>query len=75
MQRVNLREAQTALEQLLDAAMRGETVFIIDDGDRAVQLVPVVVAKKPRKPGSARGLITVADDFDAPLEDFDEYMP
>jgi Protein of unknown function (DUF2281) len=23
--------------------------------------------------GSAKGLITMAEDFDAPLEDFDEY--
>ncbi len=31
----------------------------------------------PRHPqfGSARGLITMADDFDAPLADFVEYMP
>jgi hypothetical protein len=26
------------------------------------------------KPGSAKGLIKISDDFDAPLEDFKEYM-
>ncbi len=31
--------------------------------------------RKPRF-GSARGLVTfMADDFDAPLDDFNEYMP
>ena len=27
-----------------------------------------------RKPGSAKGLFTVPDDFDEPLEEFEEYM-
>jgi antitoxin (DNA-binding transcriptional repressor) of toxin-antitoxin stability system len=30
--------------------------------------------KEPRRPGSAAGLIEIADDFDAPLEEFREYM-
>ncbi|MGI8669875.1 MAG: DUF2281 domain-containing protein [Aridibacter sp.] len=31
--------------------------------------------KKPRKFGSMKGLVVqIADDFDAPLEDFEEYM-
>ncbi|MEM1055732.1 MAG: DUF2281 domain-containing protein [Bacteroidota bacterium] len=29
--------------------------------------------RAPRQPGSARGLITVPDDFDAPLSDFEPY--
>ena len=28
-----------------------------------------------RQPGSAKGLIVMADDFDAPLADFAEYQP
>jgi hypothetical protein len=28
----------------------------------------------PRQPGSARGLIWMADDFDAPLDDFKDYQ-
>jgi len=31
--------------------------------------------KPRRKPGSAKGKITMLEDFDAPLEDFKEYMP
>lgn len=30
--------------------------------------------RKKRKAGSAKGEIFMADDFDAPLEDFAEYM-
>lgn len=28
----------------------------------------------PRQPGSAKGLIWIADDFDAPLDDFKDYQ-
>ena len=31
-------------------------------------------SKKRRKAGSAEGLIKISDDFDAPLEDFEEYQ-
>ncbi|GAB6393632.1 MAG: DUF2281 domain-containing protein [Treponematales bacterium] len=30
--------------------------------------------KQKRKPGCARGQIWMADDFDAPLEEFKDYM-
>jgi len=32
-------------------------------------------SKKRRKAGSAEGLIKMSADFDAPLEDFEEYQP
>ena len=36
---------------------------------------PDPAKKKPRKAGSLKGfLLYMADDFDAPLEDFKEYM-
>ncbi len=73
MQRINLHDAQTELKQLVEAAIRGETVLIVGDDEQAVQLVPVASGKHARKAGSAKGLITFADDFDAPLPDFDEY--
>ncbi len=31
-------------------------------------------SKKRRRAGSAEGLIKMSDDFDAPLEDFEEYQ-
>ncbi len=74
MKQVELQEAQRDLQRLIDAALRGEMVFILGEGDQAVQLIPVERERKPRKAGSARGLITIADDFDAPLPDFDEYQ-
>ena len=60
---------------LIDAALRGEPVFIERDGKVLVQLTPLKRIPRPRKAGSAKGMITMADDFDAPLEDFAAYMP
>lgn len=74
MERYSLRDAQNQLKQLIDDAQQGKVVLILDDDNRAVQLVPVTTTIKPRKAGSARGQIKMADDFDAPLSDFDEYM-
>jgi antitoxin (DNA-binding transcriptional repressor) of toxin-antitoxin stability system len=73
MERYSLQEAQNHLQKLIDAAQQGEVVVILDEHDRAVQLIPVT-AIKPRKAGSARGQIKIAADFDEPLSDFDSYM-
>jgi len=75
MQPVSLDEAKTRLQDLVDAALRGEAVSIVVDDEQSVEIVPVVRrCRRPRKAGSARGQIWMADDFDAPLEDFKEYM-
>ncbi|HEX6290509.1 MAG TPA: type II toxin-antitoxin system prevent-host-death family antitoxin [Herpetosiphonaceae bacterium] len=73
MQAVTLDEAQAHLVDLVEAAISGETVVITKDGQQ-VQLVPVLQPIHRPKFGSARGQIQMADDFDAPLADFDEYM-
>jgi antitoxin (DNA-binding transcriptional repressor) of toxin-antitoxin stability system len=70
----SIREAQDHLPRLIVDARQGKTVLIMDENDQVVQLVPVTTPPKPRKAGSARGLIKMAPDFDAPLADFDEYM-
>jgi len=74
MYQVKLNEAKTQLPDLLDAAVRGEMVFITGEHQEVVRLVPVSAPPQRRKPGSARGMIKMSSDFDAPLEDFREYM-
>lgn len=60
--------------ELIEAALRGETVFIEGDKQTLIQLLPLKMLA-PRKAGSAKGKVTMSDDFDAPLADFAEYMP
>ncbi len=73
MQTVTLDEAKTQLGDLVEAAMSGETVVITTD-EYQIQLVPVSAPSGKPQFGSARGQIQMADDFDAPLTDFNEYM-
>ena len=73
MQQITANDAQTRLPNLIDEAVNGETVYIVGNGERMVQLVPVAAAGRPQF-GSAAMLISMAEDFDEPLEDFREYM-
>lgn len=63
------------LWNLIDAALRGEPVFIERDDKALVQLIPLKQISRPRKAGSAKGMIKISPDFDAPLNDFTEYTP
>jgi antitoxin (DNA-binding transcriptional repressor) of toxin-antitoxin stability system len=69
---VKLDEAKANLSALIEDAVKGETVLIMDDDQHIVQLSPITTGQKARKAGSAKGLVTIADDFDAPLADFDD---
>lgn len=63
------------LWNLIDAALRGEPVFIERDDKALIQLIPLQPMTRPRKAGSAKGLLVISPDFDAPLDDFAAYMP
>ena len=75
MQQVTLEEAAQKLPELFDAAIRGEEILVTANGElnATIQFVPRE-AKRRRRPGSAKGKIWMSDDFDAPLEEFKEYM-
>ncbi len=66
---VNMREARAHLSKLVDRVRLGEEIVIARDGRPVARLVPVEAPKMDRQPGSARGRIWIADDFDAPLPD------
>lgn len=67
-------EAKTHLAALLDAVEEGATIYITRHGRRVAELRPLTPARRPRF-GSARGDgFRMSPDFDAPLEDFDEYV-
>lgn len=73
MQRVSIEEAKTNLPDLIEAAVKGEEVVIAEDGRQLVRLVPVPCAKAHPRFGSAEGLVNMWEDFEEPLEDFEEY--
>jgi antitoxin (DNA-binding transcriptional repressor) of toxin-antitoxin stability system len=69
---VNYNDPKIRWRDLVDAALRGEKVVIAKDGKQIVELVPVQPGVR-RKAGSAKGKVKLADDFDKPLDDFNEY--
>jgi prevent-host-death family protein len=75
MANVNMLEAKTNLSKLVEEALHGGEVIICRDGKPAVKLVPVE-PRRPRVPGSAKGLIWISPDFDAPMtdEEFDTFV-
>ncbi len=69
MQTVNIHEAKTHLSRLLEEVSAGEDVIIA----RAGHPIAVLSAYKPPKrkiaePGSMKGEIWIADDFDEPID-------
>jgi len=61
------------LPDLIDSAINGDEVIFTQD-DLPVAKLVAMTHKKPRPQfGSAKGLFVLAPDFNAPLDDFDEY--
>jgi len=71
---VDLTTFPRQLRELVEEAARVGEVVLTNEGEAVARIVPVQPARGPRKPGSARGLIHMADDFDETPEDFREYM-
>ena len=75
MKKFTVDEAKENLDKVMEHADEGGTVILIGDDDKAYKLVTTIVPKKgPRKPGSAKGQITLTDDFYEPLPEFKPYM-
>jgi antitoxin (DNA-binding transcriptional repressor) of toxin-antitoxin stability system len=78
--RTTIDATSKQLQEILDAALRGEEVFVTqktETGERVVQLFAFQIKPEVAKRkgfGSAKGQIWMSDDFDEPLEEFEEYM-
>ena len=69
----NVADAKSRFSELIQKAMVGEEVIIAKDNKPIVKLVPLVAPGKARRPGSAKGKIWMAPDFDATPSDFEDY--
>jgi antitoxin (DNA-binding transcriptional repressor) of toxin-antitoxin stability system len=77
MSTVTLEEAQAQLPKLIEQLRLGEEIIITRDQKPVARLIAEGPReRKPRRPGTLRGTVLyMAPDFDAPLEEFKEYMP
>ena len=73
MYQVNIHEAKTNLSKLIKKVVNGEEVIIAKGNKPIVKMVSIEENRPKRKLGSGKGRIKIADDFDAPLDDFEEY--
>lgn len=69
----NVADAKARFSELVRRAMAGEEVVIARDNTPVLKLVRLDRGRAPRTPGSARGRVRVADDFDATPDDFRDY--
>jgi prevent-host-death family protein len=72
MSKVELDQAKEQLANLVEQAAGGEEIIITKDRRPLARLVAVLPEKR-RQFGSARGQIILSEDFDEPLEDFEDY--
>jgi prevent-host-death family protein len=71
MTKLNVAEAKARFSELVQKAMLGEEVIVAKGNKPVVKIVAIRPAR--RKPGTGKG-IWMSPDFDAPLDDFREYM-
>ena len=75
MHQINLKEAETRLAELIEEVAGGEEVVITCSDGRSFKIIPIGTVEVIPKFGSAKGMVKMSDDFDAPLEDFEAYAP
>lgn len=75
MPKIDVYEAGKRLNELIDEAARGEEVIITRGDGAAFKLVPAPEDEPRPRFGSAKDKVWMSDDFDEPLEDFENYMP
>lgn len=76
MSSLTVEEAQAKLSELIHNLKPGDEVVITDNDEPVARLVAAEQRPQtPRRPGTLRGTVKyMAPDFDAPLDDFKEYM-
>lgn len=73
---VDIADAAARLMDLINAAKQGDKVIITKNQQAFIQLVAIATDLDDVRPrfGRAAGKVHMADDFDAPLDDFREYL-
>lgn len=72
---ISLEEVQARLPGIVHGLAAGDEV-IITEGQQAVArlLGPTPTRRRPRRPGNAKGKLTVLAENDGHLKDFGEYL-
>jgi prevent-host-death family protein len=60
----NISQAKAELSALIERVLKGEEIILSRAGKPVAKLVPYQGLPRPRTPGSMRGEIWIAPDFD-----------
>ena len=75
MNTVTIEEAQAKLPELIEHLQAGEEMTITDQGKPLARVKKTERTSWPCQAGTAKDkILWIAPDFDAPLEEFKEYM-
>jgi len=79
MTQISVKDAAVQLDRLVQLARAGEEVILTEANEPAAKIVSTCAGKDQprhsrRQAGSALGIFSMSADFDAPLDDFAEYM-
>jgi prevent-host-death family protein len=74
MTQIELQKAKEHFNELIELAAKGEDIIIAKNDKPFVKITTMIKPKKKRTFGSAKGMFKISPDFDAPLEEFAEYM-
>lgn len=75
MYQVAVEEAGAQLAELVRQAQGGEEVILTQNNAPVARLTRVgITTQAKRRLGTAEGQVWMAPDFDAPLDDFKEYL-
>ena len=75
MMQLTVDEAKNQLSELLKAASKGEQVIIQNHEGQDFQIISLAPTVKHPQYGSAKGIVKMLDNFDDPIEEFENYMP
>jgi len=74
MENIDINQAQQRFHEIIKMTTDGNEIVITKSGQPIAKITAIAPPKKQRRFGTAKGLIKMADDFDAPLEDFKGYI-
>ena len=69
----NVAEAKARFSSLVRQALAGEDIVISKDHKPLIKLVPLARPGQARRPGSAKGRVRLAPDFDQTPLDLKDY--
>lgn len=69
---IELEKVKTNWVRLMENALAGEEIVITQNNKPVLKITRI--GQPRRRRGSAKGQIKMSEDFDAPIEDFAEYL-